>query len=250
MSAKQSLVRSEAYSRKQRELMGDAKYEEWVHSQHIYQYTPFTDWNELKRILEQAGYDLTETTTRNGRYIKTHIGSGEYDYFYWLDNYGTFIASFSIYNSKFQMHNFMVKVEDVVKSQCFFDSLTELSQAQKQQQYTEILPTVFTQSSIVLEVLKELNIKYSKLSEEITFNYEGLNLTLKLNDNNIYDFIIKGNNNNLGYELHQLLESKYNKRSQVLVCEQIKSNVAKQGSMNILKEETLDDDSIVITISV
>jgi hypothetical protein len=78
MSAKQSLVRSEAYSKKQRELMGDAKYEEWVHSQHIYQYTPFTDWNELKRILEQAGYDLTETRTRNGRYIKTHIGRGEY----------------------------------------------------------------------------------------------------------------------------------------------------------------------------
>lgn len=129
MSIKQDLVDGEYWAAQQRRKMGAKRYDAWVRSQQVFKYVDFNDnWDDIEEIMEKAGYDLNISYTSNNKYIKTHFGSGKYDYFLWGYKRNKVVACFDAEDDKRLVQKFINAVEKVMGRKCFFDSITEMNE--------------------------------------------------------------------------------------------------------------------------
>src|SRR5574344_1026881 len=155
MSVKQDLIDGEYWAAQQRKKMGSAKYEEWVKSREITKYTNFKSYKDVKKYLQQAGYNYVVVETENYIYNKTHIGD---DVIYWIKEQEkiTAVVSTSVNITIFE--KFVNDVERVVGFPCFFDKVADT----KLPEYS--FPTIYTDSSILEKVLKNVGIIAKKIN--------------------------------------------------------------------------------------
>ena len=243
MSIKQDLIDGELWMAQQRRKMGAKKFDEWMRSQEIRKYTNFEDETELKKYIKNAGYDFSETNTMLYRYVKTHI-TKEYP-IYWIYEKNKLVASVSVDIDKRILANFINAVEHVVGRPCFFDSISET----KTPIYN--FPTIYTDKEILKQALNNLKIFAIEERGKLSFDIPNCLIELKSSKNGAYEFKATGYADLK--EIHKCfakIETEYEHVVQTNICNNIKSKVAKCSSMKLENEEILEDNSVLLTISV
>lgn len=242
MSVKQDLIDGEIWAAEQRRKMGAKNFDEWVKSLVIYKYTPFKSNDEVKKYVTMAGYDLKIIQTNKYIYVKTHLKNDEV---YWIFENGKIVASFSSDIDKRIMNKFISDIEAVFGQKCFFDKQITTNSIQR------TFPTIYTDTNILRKALKELHFNVRENQNGFTFELKAYTVTLKFNSNSPYDFIVKGYGDLKEiHEYFNMLETSYQKVSQENICNNIKSKLAKSSKMHLEQEEILEDNSVLLTISI
>lgn len=243
MSIKQDLIDGELWMAQQRRKMGAKKFDEWMRSQEIRKYTNFEDETELKKYIKKAGYDFSETYTMLYRYVKTHI-TKEYP-IYWIYEKNKLVASVSADVDKRILAKFINDIEHVVGRPCFFDSISET----KTPIYN--FPTIYTNKEILKQALNNLKIFAIEERGKLSFDIPNCLIELKSSKNGAYEFKATGYADLK--EIHKCfakIETEYEHVVQTNICNNIKSKVAKSSSMKLENEEILEDNSVLLTISI
>ena len=116
--------------------------------------------------------------------------------------------------------------------------------------------TKLSNKEVLKQAFKEANIEYVEKGEELICDIGYYELHFKKNKNGEYEIKTHGYNDWKDdiKDFRDTITNYYNTLSkeqiQKQICNDIKSKVAKSSSMSLIQEETLDDNSIVLTISV
>lgn len=276
MSIKQDLINGERAEAMKRMIMGNKAYDEWVKSQETQYYTLFKSESEVKEFMRKAGYDYKKIDTGKYLYIKTHIGSDDYDCVWWLYRGNEIIAVINNFVDKSYVDTYMKKVENLFGLQVFFTSLKEKTEYKnklskhvdvkpvrqsittvvKQQAKPEPLPehtfpTSYTDTNILKQALENTGINAKKQGENFEFVLEGCNVSIYQEGKNNYEFKILGKCDLKSvHKYFSKIEAEYNKIVQYNICEKIKSKVTKSPSMQLEQEEVLEDNSVLLIIRV
>ena len=271
MSVKQDLIAGERRAAQERARMGAKKYDAWIKSQQAYLYSIFESLEELEEFLNQAGYDLIITNTPNYRYIKTHFGSGKWDYYFWFFKGEYLVANYNIGDDMKLIRKFVDTVEKTLGKKCFFDSEKERTEyfksLKKKEQSTppeppaEVIepepepeytfPTIFTDTSVLKYALKNSGINSQVQGDNFEFSLDGFNASIYKSGGSNYEFKIVGK-----CDLEKIhgyfskIETEYNKIVQYNIIENIRSRVAKSPTMQLEQEEVLEDNSVLLTIRI
>lgn len=269
MSIKQDLIDSERRAAQERARMGAKKYDAWIKSQQAYLYSIFESLEELEEFLNKAGYDLIITNTPNYRYIKTHFGSGKWDYYFWFFKGEYLVANYNTGDDIELIRQFVETVEKALGKKCFFDTETERNMYLKSldtkakdvppepkeeviepiPEYT--FPTIFTDTSVLKYALKNSGISARVQGDNFEFNLDGFNATIYKEGGSNYEFKIIGKCDlEKIHEYFSKIETEYNKIVQYNICENIKSKVAKSPTMQLEQEEVMEDNSVLLTIRI
>ena len=243
MSIKQDLMNGELWMARQRRKMGAKKFDEWMSSQEIRKYTNFENETELKKYIKKAGYDWSETYTIQYRYVKTHI-TQKYP-IYWIYEQNKLVASVSVDIDKRVLNKFTKDITQVVGRPCFFDSISET----KTPVYN--FPTIYTDKDVLKQTLNNLKISAIEGRGKLSFEIPNCLIELKSSKNGAYEFKATGYADLK--EIHRYfskIESEYERIVQSNICKNIKLKVAKNPSLKLEQEEVLEDNSILLTISI
>ena len=116
--------------------------------------------------------------------------------------------------------------------------------------------TKLSDKEVLKKVFKELKIIYQDHNDELVCDINYYELHLKKNKGGEYEIRTKGYNDwkEEIIDFRKKITDYYNKliqnNQQKEICQSIKTKVAKSSSMSLIQEETLEDNSIVLTISV
>lgn len=278
MSIKQDLIDGEQWEAQQRKRMGNSAYEAWVKSQETRYYTSFKTESEVKDFMRKAGYDYKRIDTGRYIYIKTHIGSDDYDCVWWLYNGDEIIAVINNDVDNVYVEKYMKKVESATGKKMFFLSIKErnsytskrVEAIQKQSiinvvkpqtshveekepesipEYT--FPTTFTDTRVLQQSLKKVGINTKVVGDNFEFSLDGFETSIYKESNNNYEFKIVGKCDLKSiHKYFNKIEAEYNKVVQYNICENIKSKVKKSSTMQLEQEEVLEDNSVLLTIRV
>ena len=243
MSVKQDLVDGEIWMAQQRRRMGAKKFDEWMKSQEIRKYTNFENESEIKKYVRKAGYDFNETHTLIYRYLKTHI-TREYP-IYWIYEGNKLVAVVSSQVNISILNKFIKDVESVVGRPCFFDSIAET----KTPEYS--FPTIYTDKELLKQTLKNLKISITEGRGKISFEIPNCSIDLKSSKNGAYEFKATGYADLK--DIHKCfarIETEYERVVQTNICNNIKAKISKNPSMRLEQEEILEDNSVLLTISI
>lgn len=239
MSVKQDLIIAEQQSAELRRTMGAKKYDEWVRSQQIIKYTNFESWDEAKKFVNKAGYDFINMYG----YLKTHIGSGKDDYFFWSIEKGRICAVFYVFDDKTLVNNFISKVESAYGKTCFYDLSEEMK--------VQIFPTNFTNKIFLLEALKRAGLKPEDRNGEISCKQNIYTIIFNKENKEHYELKVIGHVDlKTVHNTYNKVNSLYQGFVQKRICENIKNKVSSSSSMSIAKEEVLEDNSVLLTINI
>jgi len=269
MSIKQDLIDGERVEALQRMMMGEKAYEEWVKSQETRYYTLFKSEAEVKDFMKKAGYDYKRIDTGRYIYIKTHIGSDDYDCVWWLYRGDEIIAVINNYVDENYVKNYMKKVENVMGKKVFFLSISDKNiyknklskrvdvpvqeekviKSEPIPEYT--FPTTYIDTNILKSALKNSGINATVKGDNFEFVLDGFETSIYKDSGNNYEFKIIGKCNlkNI-HKYFNKIETEYNKIVQYNICENIKKKVAKSSTMQLEQEEVLEDNSVLLTIRI
>jgi len=294
MSIKQDLIDSERYAAQTRARMGSEAYDEWVKSLQTKYYTLFNSESEVKQCMRKAGYDYKRIETDTAIYIKTHIGSDDYDCVWWLYRGSEIFAVINNSVDESYVFRYLKKVENAFGKQAFFVSAAEreeylygsskrdenkparksITTVVKPQprvkpepveeeviveveevkpepipEYT--FPTIYTDTSVLKSALKNVGINAKIQGDNFEFILEGCDVSIYKEANSNYDFKVVGKCDlkNI-HKYFNKIETEYNKIVQYNILENIKKKVAKSPTMQLEQEEVLEDNSVLLTISV
>lgn len=276
MSIKQDLINSELRAAQERARMGAKEYDKWIESQQAYLYSIFHTHEELEKILKKAGYDLIITNTPNHRYVKTHFGKGKWDYYFWFFHKGFLVANYNVGDDIKLIKKFISEMEQVYGEKCFFKTPQELDlyikskykpqkittvvkmQATKPEQKEEIIqepeytfPTIYTDTSVLEQALNNGGIDAKMQGENFKFTLEDCSVSIYQEDKNNYEFKIVGKCDLKNvHKVFTQIETEYNRIVQHNICEKIKNKVTKSPTMQLVQEEVLEDESVLLTISI
>ena len=116
--------------------------------------------------------------------------------------------------------------------------------------------TKLSDKEVLKNVFKELKIIYQDLNDELVCDIDFYELHLKKNKAGEYEIRTEGYNDwkEEIIDFREKITDCYNKliqnNQQKEICKSIKTKVAKSSSMSLIQEETLEDNSIVLTISI
>ena len=116
--------------------------------------------------------------------------------------------------------------------------------------------TKITNKETLKKVFEELNVRYKELNDELVCNIDFYELHFKKGKAEEYEINTKGYNDFKEdiIDFREKITDCYNKliqnNLQEEICKNIKTKVAKKSSMSLVQEETLEDNSIVLTISI
>jgi len=266
MSIKQDLIDGEYWVAQQRKRMGNRAYEEWVKSQETRYFTSFKSEAEVKDFMRKAGYDYKRIDTGRYLYIKTHIGSDDYDCVWWLYRGDEIIAVINNDVDKIYVESYMRKVESATGKKVFFLSIKErnayhskrVEAPVKEEKVIEpepipeyTFPTIFTDTSVLKQALKNIGINTKMQGDNFEFALDGFNTSIYKEGNSNYEFKIVGKcdlKKIHGY--FNKVETEYNKIVQYNILQNIKNKVAKSPTMQLAQEQVLEDNSVLLTIRV
>ena len=110
--------------------------------------------------------------------------------------------------------------------------------------------TSFTETDLLEEALKQSDMKYKKNKGNVSFNISGYTIEMKKAEDDIYQLLAIGNGNKKEIEaFYEKILGKYEKLLQKKVCDNVKEKL-KNTSMQLEQEEILEDNSILLTISI
>ena len=110
--------------------------------------------------------------------------------------------------------------------------------------------TSFTETDLLEEALKQSDVKYKKSKGNIAFDISGYTIEMKNGEDDIYQLLAIGNGNKKEIEaFYEKLLGKYEQLLQKKVCDNVKEKI-KNTSMQLDQEEILEDNSILLTISI
>lgn len=267
MSVKQDLIDSERKAAQERARMGTKKYDAWIKSQQAYLYSIFESLEELEEFLNKTGYDLIITYTPKYRYIKTHFGSGKWDYYFWFFKGKYLVANYNIGDDMELIRKFVDTVEKSLGKKCFFSSEKERNnylkslkkEATHKEPPVEVLepipeytfPTIFTDTSVLKYALKNSKVNVQMQGDNFEFTLNGCSASIYKESSSNYEFKIVGKCNLEDMHKHfKQIETEYEKIVQYNICENIKSKVAKSSTMQLEQEEILEDNSVLLTIRI
>lgn len=232
-------------------VMGEEKFNAWVRSMENVKYTSFSNINQIKHYIISAGYDVS----LEYGLIKTHFKSGN-DYFCWEVREGKLCAVFSIYDDEELIEKFVSDVKKYSKIDIFSDfvklSKSENNSLNKEpQKLTEqIFQTKFADEELLLETLKDIGFCPQKNNGKITCCSENYTLNFYKNGNENYEFKISGNiSNRDAYQKFKDVDNHYGEIVQKETVNNLKEKVKQSSTMKIESEEVLEDNSVMLTIS-
>lgn len=120
--------------------------------------------------------------------------------------------------------------------------------------------TKFRDKEILKEALNKAQVRFIEQYDELICNITFYELHFRKNTDNIYEIQttgyddwksdIKEFRNKIEKHYEQIMREKEKERLQKQICEDIKAQVIKNSSMNLEQEEVLEDNSILLTISI
>lgn len=291
MSIKQDLIDSERQAAQERARMGAKAYDEWVKTQETQYYTLFKSESEVKEYMQKAGYDYKIIRTSKYLYIKTHIGSDDYDCIWWLYRGNEIFAVINNYVDKSYVNNYMEKVKKAFGKQAFFlsekeranyknslskyadDSVIKSRQSittvvkpqatvKKEPEVVEVeevvepipeytFPTIYTDTNILKQAIKNAGINPKIQGNIFQFTIDGFETSIYQDGENNYEFKVIGKCDlKKVHNCFNKIETEYNKIVQNNILENIKNKVTKSSTMRLEQEEVLDDNSVLLTISI
>ena len=272
MSIKQDLIDGEYLIALQRKRMGNRAYEEWVKSQETRYFTTFKSESEVKDFMREAGYDYKRINTGRYLYIKTHIGSDDYDCVWWLYRGDEIIAAINNDVNKIYVEKYMQKVERVAGKKCFFETekarseffktkyepkkITKVVKTQAITKEVEEMPehnfpTIYTDTEILKSALKNVGTNFTIHNDSFEFMLDGCEIDIYKDSGSNYEFKIIGKCDLKNvHKVFTQIETEYNRIVQHNMCEKIKNKVTKSPTMQLVQEEVLEDESVLLTISI
>lgn len=223
--------------------MGKKNFEEWVNSMQNRVVTTFKDEYELASTVELAGYDIVNF----GMAKKTHFGGGKF--FFWELIDGNWEAIFSRNDNKTQVNNLIRKIEEAAGKKIFLNDKEKEKPIETKN--TIKYPTNFVDKNILRKTLEEYNLPFVE-KENGLFEcvFDDCKLSLLKNNKEYYEVEIEYNKKlDLAYFHLNNLDEEYKRNVQSAVYKEVISKINAK-SLSIENEEVLDDNSIVLTISI
>lgn len=243
-----------------RGVMGKEKFEQWLEASDYILYTNFCGEDEMKRIVQASGYDVTEWAGL----LKTHLTQRKSSYFCWEEKNGKIIAKMSVYDEKEDINKFINKVEKTAGRKIFFEKGRKEEEASTQKserkevrttknEYRESFPTIYVDADLVRKILEQYQIKVLLFQDNlIQAEYECYKMTFNRSSiEEPFDINIVSDSNKMKalYSCLDNLNEEYYASMQEKSYLYIKEQLEEEG-LEIEEEEVLEDNSIVITVSV
>ncbi len=256
-----------------RVVMGEKGFEDFVRKNEDVRYTKFKSFKDIERIVKKSGYDFVEQWGM----LKTHFKTK--DYFLWEIRSGYVCAVFSVYDADLDVNNFIRAIEQTIGAKCFYNSAEEINieeintniQHKKEMQaqrviepqkeiqtkkeiqvpiVEQVFQTKFTDKNLLIKALTSIGLNCVEKNNEITCSSDNYTLIFT-NKNNLYEFRIKGNvSNKEAYQKYKDIDTRYAKELQQEIIQNVKQKVAKSPTMHLEQEEVLEDNSVLLTITI
>jgi hypothetical protein len=240
-----------------RVTMDKGKFDTWVDSSQIKMSTSFKSEIELIRTLEMAGYDANKL----GGLIKTHINS-EKQFFFWEKVNGKWTAIFSKYDSQEVISTFIGDLESKAGRKLIYNSAKEVNGVNENPRklgeippFSEVnketFPTNIVDKTLLLKTLKEYGVYCTELSnEDIECKVEDCILTFHKEGETNYEVEVIGAVSLRGAHQHlTIIDEEYKQNVQEYTYQKVVKKL-ESSDMYIEKEEVLEDNSILLTITI
>lgn len=262
-----------------RGIMGKEKFEQWLEASDYILYTNFSSENEVRRVVQTAGYDVREW----GDSLKTHLTDKKSSYFLWTRRDGKIVAKMTIYDDKEVIARFVSKVERAAGRKVFWEekqkAKTDVSQTvekkemrtvhekevkekyvlekkverEKQPEYRENFPSIYVDADLVLNILNQYQIKVRSFQENlIEAEYECYKMSFVRNSSEEpFDIDIVSDSKSMKalYNCLDNMNEEYFASVQEKTYLQIREQIEEEG-LEIEEEQVMEDNSIVITVAV
>ncbi len=226
-----------------RAVLGDKKYEEWKNSNLVKYETNFKDANDLQRAVKSAKFDAIPW----GQGYKTHITPDFW--FRWSLEGGRWYAVFSKYADTEAVRTFFKTLQRNANRQI----LTVEPQTQTIKPVEEKdIPTIYEDADLLKETLQQYEAKNFVALDGENFQCEVSGILLKFTrgqNDEPFNLHISENQERDTFQFMQQLDESYCGNVQEKVYMNVKQRL-EETDMKIESEEILDDNSIVLTISV
>lgn len=248
-----------------REVMGHEEFDTRINANKLNCTADFKNVNEWKKIVTDSGYDIAKI---KGLY-KTHYSTKKDDFFFWELSDNKFVAEF--YKSdKEKYQKFIAAVEKTAGRKIFtFDNDESLSEDRQRKKINEPkrvdevkktskakteseteLPTIYTDLGMLLKTLDEYSVSYSVNNGTVSVHFNGYDFLFKKDSEEApFTLTIMNGSENNALSFIEFFNTAYTKTAQEQAYITIKEN-CKQSEYEIIDEEVLEDNSIVLTISV
>ncbi len=111
--------------------------------------------------------------------------------------------------------------------------------------------TKFVDKDLIIQALKKAKINYTESNRQITCNIPNNEIKIVKSIGGNYELKISGDCNiNKIQSFYNKVGKEYENIVQQKICNDIKSKIAKSSSMRLEQEEVLEDNSVLLTISI
>ncbi|MGL5479027.1 MAG: hypothetical protein ACRDCB_08330 [Clostridium sp.] len=208
-------------------------------------YTNVQSIDEMQSYIRRAGYDANIMST----IIKTHISGFKYDFLLWkTDEYGNMCIDLAKSRMNRQVViNHLSRVEQAAGRMIF----VEHNEEEENLEFTKSFETQFTDKEMLIKTLESYNLPMQVEGDDISVRVEDYDL--------LYEKEVDGYNLTINYEnegdldklYSQILEfdGEYKKNVQGKVYENLVEKI-KETNMEIESEDFLEDNSVVLTLTV
>lgn len=255
-----------------RGVMGSEKFNEWLSASDYPFYTNFKDMNEMKKSVKEAGYDVTEWMGS----FKTHLTEQKSSYFLWEVRDDCIVAVMSKYDDQSAIERFKYAVEKTAGRTVFMannmhekrdkqilmteatqvlndmdDKLTE-AKSKKVNLIENEFPTIYVDGKLLKDILQQYHIGIlSDSKNKIVCEYDTYKMTfIRMSEEEPFDLKIVSTSENMKL-LHGCISdinAEYLANIQEQTYLKIKEQIKEEG-MEIEEEKVLEDNSIVLTVS-
>lgn len=227
-----------------RVVMGKERFDNWIESMELPKKTNFKSQRELISTVKQCGYDAEKW----GSMIKTHI-QGEKRFFFWEVRDGSWQAIFSKYDSQEMIENFMRTMEQRANRRIFIDTVEN---SHTEIQAKKVFPTNFHNMDLLKQVLQD-NDMYVIKDEKGQIMCDLGNARLLFHQSHPESLItvelVQAEDMQSIFRHLSLLDEDYKNYIQDQAYQNMKEKAEEKG-LTIEHEQILEDNSIVLTLSI
>lgn len=224
-------------------VMGKERFDAWLRSGQVRIPTTFRDEKDLLMTVQKAGFDAE----RWGGRIKTHVRDREL-FLFWEHVGGRWVAVLSKSDSELEVERFMDELERRTGRQLF----SRASDAQRLEGAGETYPTNIRDEQLLRQAVAALSWRpVDRPDGSIACQTDtGDQLLFRREEGGVFEAVALSSSNAaaVGASL-SVLNSTYCDHVQSQVCDRIRTRAVVQGLI-IESEEVLDDQSVVITLTV
>lgn len=225
-----------------RVVMGEKKFDAWIESNTVRFATNFQSDADLVRTVKQAGFDADPW----GKQYKTHID--ENLWFLWEYHENKWQANFSKSDDTDKIRRFFKTLQQRANRQILYVA----PQTQRiEPKVEQSLPTIYTDGALLMGVLQKYGAQPTMVNEkEVSCVIDGVRMNFKqASPETPYEMTFVGKKDAREvYDTLRKLDEGYQGAVQERTYLAVKKKL-EERRLNIEDEEILEDNSIVLTIS-